>query len=98
MLQLDQPVHSVEEDRGGRLWFAATQRLALRLLQKRGHTVLLAQDGREALRILEQESVYLVLMDVQMPDVDGFQATAAIREREKSREAICRLWRSRLTR
>jgi CheY-like chemotaxis protein len=43
-----------------------------------------AHDGREALAILESEPVDLVLMDVQMPDVDGFQATAAIREREKT--------------
>jgi signal transduction histidine kinase/ligand-binding sensor domain-containing protein/ActR/RegA family two-component response regulator len=60
------------------------QRLALRMLEKRGHTVLVAQDGREALAILVNEPVDLVLMDVQMPDLDGFQATAAIRDREKT--------------
>jgi CheY-like chemotaxis protein len=60
------------------------QRLALRMLEKRGHTVLVANDGREALAILQSEPVDLVLMDVQMPDLDGFQATAAIRDCEKT--------------
>jgi signal transduction histidine kinase/ligand-binding sensor domain-containing protein/ActR/RegA family two-component response regulator len=60
------------------------QRLALRMLEKRGHTVVVAHDGREALAILQTEQVDLVLMDVQMPDLDGFQATAAIRDREKT--------------
>ncbi len=59
------------------------QKLARRILEKRGHAVLVAQDGREALTILQREEVDLVLMDVQMPDMDGFQATEAIREREK---------------
>jgi CheY-like chemotaxis protein len=53
------------------------------MLEKRGHTVLVAHDGREALAISQRERVDLVLMDVQMPEMDGFQATAAIRECEK---------------
>jgi CheY-like chemotaxis protein len=60
------------------------QRLALRMLEKRRHTVLVANDGREVLAILQREQVDIVLMDVQMPDLDGFQATAAIRDREKT--------------
>ena len=56
----------------------------LRMLEKRGHTVLVAGDGREAIAILQREQVDLVLMDVQMPDMDGFQATAAIRDGEKT--------------
>jgi len=60
------------------------QRLALRMLEKRGHTVLVANDGREVIAILLREQVDIVLMDVQMPDLDGFQATAAIRDREKT--------------
>jgi CheY-like chemotaxis protein len=60
------------------------QRLALRMLEKRGHSVLVANDGREALAILQREPVDIVLMDVQMPDMDGFQATAAIRDGEKT--------------
>jgi two-component system, sensor histidine kinase and response regulator len=59
------------------------QRLATRMLEKRGHRVVLAGNGREALEALEKGSFYLVLMDVQMPEMDGFQATAAIREKEK---------------
>jgi two-component system, sensor histidine kinase and response regulator len=59
------------------------QALALKILQKRGHTVVMAGDGREALAAFERETVDFVLMDIQMPEMDGFAATAAIREREK---------------
>ena len=52
------------------------------MLEKRGHRVVLAGNGREALEALEKGSFDLVLMDVQMPEMDGFQATAAIREKE----------------
>ncbi len=61
---------------------AVNQRLAVRLLEKRGHTVMVANNGREALTALEREPFDLVLMDVWMPEMDGFEATAAIRERE----------------
>ena len=57
--------------------------LALRLLQKRGNQVVVAGNGMEALALLEKESFDLALMDVQMPEMDGFQATAAIREKER---------------
>lgn len=60
------------------------QALAVRLLQKRGHSVTVAGNGKEALALLEKDSFDLVLMDVQMPEMDGFAATAAIREKEKS--------------
>jgi len=59
------------------------QQLAVRLLQKRGHTVVVAQDGQEALVALERDRYDLLLMDVQMPGMGGFEATAAIRERER---------------
>ncbi len=62
---------------------AVNQRLATRLLEKRGHVVKVANNGREAVEALEKESFDLVFMDVQMPEMDGFEATAAIREREK---------------
>ncbi|QEL20799.1 response regulator [Limnoglobus roseus] len=55
------------------------QRLAVAVLEKRGHRVVLADNGREALAALERESFDAVLMDVQMPEMDGFEATAAIR-------------------
>ena len=62
---------------------AVNQRLAARLLQKRGHRVTVAGNGREALDLLERSSFDLVLMDVQMPLLDGIEATTLIREREK---------------
>jgi two-component system sensor histidine kinase/response regulator len=60
------------------------QTLAVRLLQKRGYVVTVVGDGQGAVDALGQKSYDLILMDVQMPGLDGFQATAAIREREKS--------------
>jgi signal transduction histidine kinase/CheY-like chemotaxis protein len=59
------------------------QRLALRLLERRGHMVKIVSDGNQAVEAVERDSFDVVLMDVQMPGVDGFQATAMIREREK---------------
>jgi CheY-like chemotaxis protein/HPt (histidine-containing phosphotransfer) domain-containing protein len=59
------------------------QRLAVALLENAGHSVVVAVDGQDALENLDRESFDLVLMDVQMPRMDGFQATAAIRAAEK---------------
>ena len=58
------------------------QRLAVRLLEKQGHSVDVANNGREALEALNKESYYAVLMDVQMPEMDGFEATTVIRKTE----------------
>ncbi|HEX4130881.1 MAG TPA: response regulator [Pirellulales bacterium] len=60
------------------------QVVALRLLEKRGHQVVVAGDGKQALDILERERFDVILMDVQMPVIDGFAATAAIRHREEA--------------
>jgi two-component system, sensor histidine kinase and response regulator len=62
---------------------AVNQRLAVRMLEKRGHRVTVAGNGREALDALAKDTFDLVLMDVQMPEMDGLQATSAIREGEK---------------
>ena len=59
------------------------QHLAQRLLEKRGHTVTVANNGREALALLASHNFDLVLMDVQMPEMDGFETTAAIRAIEQ---------------
>jgi len=56
--------------------------VAIRLLEKRGHEVAVAVNGREALEKLEHGSFDLVLMDVQMPEMDGLEATAALRDKE----------------
>jgi two-component system sensor histidine kinase/response regulator len=58
------------------------QRVALGLLTKRGHTVTMVNNGLEALAALERDTFDLVLMDVQMPEMGGLEATAAIRQRE----------------
>jgi len=61
---------------------AVNRVLAVRLLEKRGYAVSVAENGREAVTALEKGTFDIVLMDVQMPEMDGFQATSAIRERE----------------
>ena len=52
------------------------------MLEKRGHRVTLAVNGRVALDLIRTHEFDVVLMDVQMPEMGGFEATAAIRERE----------------
>jgi two-component system, sensor histidine kinase and response regulator len=63
---------------------AVNQLLATRLLEKQGHNVVTVGSGRAALEQLEKETFDVILMDIQMPEMDGFQTTAAIRKKEES--------------
>ena len=66
---------------------AVNQRLAASLLERRGHRVRIAANGREALKAVTDEPFDVVLMDVQMPEMGGFEATAAIRALESERRS-----------
>jgi CheY-like chemotaxis protein len=81
--------HSLREDHGHLNILlvednAVNQLLAQRMLEKRGHTITVATNGKEALAALREKSFQLVFMDVQMPVMDGFATTEAIRGMEKN--------------
>jgi len=79
--------HTIKESRR-RILLAednlVNQRLAVKLLEKQGHTVVVANNGQEAVDTLEREKFDLILMDMQMPLMSGIEATAIIREKEKA--------------
>ena len=66
---------------------AVNQKIACRVLEKQGYEITVAADGHQALAALDRAEFDVVLMDVQMPEMDGFETTAAIRalERETGR-------------
>ena len=79
------------QGRSGRKWrvllaedHLINQHLVVTLLTKRGHLVKVAATGSQAVDMLAQETFDVVLMDVQMPEMNGFEATREIREREKA--------------
>jgi CheY-like chemotaxis protein len=59
------------------------QKLMIRILEKRGHTVVVVKTGKEAVAIWKRQPFDVILMDVQMPEMDGFEATSIIREAER---------------
>lgn len=61
------------------------QRLAVKVLTKRGFHVVVAANGKEAVAEFEREPFDVILMDVQMPEMNGFEATAVIREKEEEK-------------
>jgi PAS domain S-box-containing protein len=60
------------------------RQLAVRLLEKRGHTVVVSTNGRDALAAIERERFDVVLMDLQMPELSGLEVTALVRQRERA--------------
>ena len=83
---LDDPPQLPEPDRPLRILLAednpVNQKVTIELLKKRGHRVVLAEDGQEAVECYEKEEFDAILMDLQMPQMDGYEATSLIRQYE----------------
>ncbi|MFH0959950.1 MAG: response regulator, partial [Pseudomonadota bacterium] len=83
----EKSVLSTESERILRILLAednpVNQKLMLLMLNKMGHSVLAVTNGRKAVEAANTQEFDLILMDVQMPEMDGFQATALIREHQK---------------
>ncbi len=90
-------VHSLREQRPRlRVLLAddspTNRQLATRLLELRGHSIVTAEDGKQAFEAWQQGTFDVILMDVQMPVVDGISATAAIRENEADGPRLGSSW------
>jgi CheY-like chemotaxis protein len=85
---MSQPEPILRSARNLRLLLAednpVNQRLAVRILEKWGHSVAVAANGRKAVEAWEREAFDLVLMDLQMPEMSGYEAVALIRQREQA--------------
>ena len=83
----EQPVQEAAPSRVLRILLAedslVNQKLAVGLLERQGHSVSIANNGKEAVTLATKEHFDLVLMDVQMPEIDGMEATALIRAHER---------------
>ena len=87
----DRPLVTIQSVRGDRPRYRIllaednpiNQKVATRLLEKRGHTVVTAGDGAKALAAIKRHAFDIVLMDVQMPRMSGFEVTAAVRAAER---------------
>jgi len=64
------------------------QKLAVRIIEKQGHTVAAVRNGRQAVELAEREAFDLILMDISMPEMDGLEATALLREKHKQERRI----------
>jgi signal transduction histidine kinase/AmiR/NasT family two-component response regulator/HPt (histidine-containing phosphotransfer) domain-containing protein len=84
----DKPVTPKTERRALRVLLAedtpVNQKLVCRILEKRGHRIVVTNNGEEAIAAWQRESFDVILMDVQMPTLDGLQATARIRQQEQT--------------
>jgi len=69
---------------------ATNQKFAIRAIEKAGHSVVVANNGREAVEACERDRYDVVLMDVHMPEMDGLEATRVIRERERTSDGARR--------
>jgi CheY-like chemotaxis protein len=89
------PAATTSADRVLRILLAednpTNQKFAVRAIEKAGHSVVVANNGSEAVEAVDQDSYDVVLMDIHMPEMDGLEATRTIRAREDAAEAPQRI-------